>query len=371
MDLICTILKFAGVVAAGFGAMIVAVAEACRGKRSESAQPQPFWSSATTKQSGLYLAIIGLFVALLFQFVEISRTFSENKAAQTTFSEQMVATARLLAELERQSVLASNSLEEIQRGITRFEHITVPDAIYELPASEPGVAALSEFLQQSASEMERNPTNYVGPALECVTYSDAPAPTGNAEGSLYVVENLASFQAAFKTNTAELSRISSLLKSLLTPDLVLRLSKAPLDLKMDQDVNPGVKAQPDDFSAQASRPKFEETSLVFSPPKKQIFVHWHGFVFPKEQWQISGKIISAHDLGKAHCYFTLYASESLNGTDVYENMLPRHIEVNFDSHAITLEDFHRIAKYNSIMGTTLPANENILNGTASKEVDWP
>ena len=65
-----TILKFAGTLLSGFGAIVAAIPDSRRSKRSGKSKLTRVWRRIVAKESGLYIAIIGLVVAVISQFIE-------------------------------------------------------------------------------------------------------------------------------------------------------------------------------------------------------------------------------------------------------------------------------------------------------------
>ena len=276
-----TVIQIMGIVISGMGGLVATFTDT-RTKNKKRLTKSGWWAISLIA-AGIALGGIGQVIANLESksdaenvMERLEQQKSNSDAIVSNLRQQYMLATNSLAELERQSILAGKSLDELQRVNTRFEQVTVRHAIYRLPDSAPVVAALSDFLDQCVSQKEINPTNNAYPEIKRCVYTrehNVASPTGDGESNLYVIENLASYQSAFRTNIPELRQINELLKSLLAPNLVLRLSKEPLDRRIAEDRNNDHISQPEDFSAEGSRPKREETSLVYSPLTKKIFVH--------------------------------------------------------------------------------------------------
>jgi hypothetical protein len=134
-------LKFVGIIVSGIGAIAAAI------PKSNAPPPESrmgrLWRELTAKQVGLNIAVIGLLVTFLSQFVETLKTNSDVKADREKYAAEMTA-------LKEQGRTANLSLDSLQDLMTRFDNFGYA-VDFKLPTSDPRVAALISELHQLAS----------------------------------------------------------------------------------------------------------------------------------------------------------------------------------------------------------------------------
>jgi hypothetical protein len=94
MDYFLTFLKFFGTILSGYGAIIAAIPDHRRSRQSKDSKLHTIWNILIAKEFGIYVAIIGLFVAVVSQLIE-------NKLDGVRDEEAKRSTDRLLRNILR------------------------------------------------------------------------------------------------------------------------------------------------------------------------------------------------------------------------------------------------------------------------------
>lgn len=357
----------------GFGAVIATIPEHRRGKRSEKSKFKQFWHRLSTKQSGLYIAIIGLFVAMLSQFVETIKSSEESKDAQEKFTEQMKVATNSLAELERQSILASESLNEIERVTTRLDNHISCSVLLELDESDPTITKLRSYLDDYFNTKK---FGYIDRA------DDNPDYIGK--------EVLMPGREFNKTDEKKVSKLTVYSFDLVRflegnpPDLGYKnigltlqgMEKPSLEFFFKKSQVPYVSSYRDSpiYSLRIStssilyleRKTFDEsdsTRLFYALPSKRIFVFDY-CDFPRKDWEIKSSFISLHDITGGYCYIGF--NEINNGGNSFNHNVwdPIDIAVHFDDYPPAFLGQCKGWNGKEIVETIIPTQEAILNGTA-------
>lgn len=133
----------------GFGAVVATIPEARRGKRNGNSKLKQVWHKLNTKQCGLYIAIIGLLVAMLSQFVETIKASMENKDAQTKYAAQISVATNSLAKLESQSLQMQQQLAYLNHMAGEFDTLNI-EATYELISTNPDMLIFAKRVSEVA-----------------------------------------------------------------------------------------------------------------------------------------------------------------------------------------------------------------------------
>jgi hypothetical protein len=159
-------LKFIGVIVSGIGAVLAAIPETDSKAQKKDHEPTAAQSDpkaapltppsspgpaglvtrilehvpwAGSRQAALNLAIVGLIVATLSQFIESIKSASEAREQSQRYAAQMDA-------IQNQTRTAAQSLEALNRMMTRFDGMRY-DSQFVLPSSDQRVAALIAEMQ--------------------------------------------------------------------------------------------------------------------------------------------------------------------------------------------------------------------------------
>jgi hypothetical protein len=161
LDITLTTLKFAGIVISSLASIVAAMPEHKRGPKNQGASDSRLWRRLTTKQAALNFAIGGFAVALLSQAVETVKDKSDSSAQATKDSADLARYAEAEKELQQESHKQSETLEAIQKLITRFDKFSYVGE-FQLPPQDPRVAKLAGELH----------------TLACTGFTSGPSPHG-------------------------------------------------------------------------------------------------------------------------------------------------------------------------------------------------
>jgi hypothetical protein len=132
--------KFLGAIVSGVSAIYAAKADS----GTQPSEARSGSARGTKKQTALVIAVVGLVVAVLSQFVETLHDAAQAREDNRRYSEEMQA-------LETQGRLANKTLDSIQQMLTSFDTFAY-ESEFDLPATDPRVAALIGELHELAQQ---------------------------------------------------------------------------------------------------------------------------------------------------------------------------------------------------------------------------
>jgi hypothetical protein len=298
---------------------------------------------------------------------------------QTWALRSQLAQSRVqVSRMGEQISLSQQSLDEVGRIVTRFNTIVL-DLVFELPSSDPGVKQLLSHVERSV--------------------------LGNASSE--AVHSI--FTGHFIEHYVDLERMNKesfdvndtyILEFLCNPKIVIGISTdaVPLDsfalivnkafAKNHVFPRPPVWAEPAaglpspagkiDLFAVSRKNDFKKI-LHFSPVSGRVFVRWNRVRFPQEEWRTNGRIVSLRDL--EHTQFSIAVwhtidyrgSGDLRWERILKGMAPLWMNVAFDNHAVTIDEFDAPASPIAplVHKAILPAFDRLLSGGTTTDLPRP
>jgi hypothetical protein len=291
-------------------------------------------------------------------------------------TEQIAKSDEGLKRSDEQIHLGQQSIAGIKRLVTRFERISLSNAVYSLPADSPVVTNLAAELDQLVAQADSHQGSNTPPFLWSANYG----------GTNFYEFDLPTLEATFRTNTPELVEANLLLKALLAPTFEFALTVRTQEVisidsadirasgKSTSPANPYPQTQEGAQLSFNDLFKPQRASVIYSRPDRQICLHWRSISFPREGWKTTSEIISVADIGGASLILFLFPDDQAgNALSVLPRMRPKKVELSFDNYTMTMEDFtnYRDDDVAFLSYAALPREEEILRGATRKQFVYP
>jgi hypothetical protein len=340
MDLTLTILKFAGVFVSGFGAIIASIPEHRRGKRNEKSRFREFWHKLSTKQSGLYIAIIGLFVAMLSQFAETIISAREGKEASDRYEGTQ-------SSLSNQLFVAQETLGVMSRVATPVNEGLLVQEICQLPDTngDNSIGKLKNYFDQCIKSCAAGDTNVPFRIMW------PTGPTGDTN-AIWIFTKTGTFDFDISQLLRECPTNSQLDE---VKELLVTLENEFVDIRFWNDARPLFH-----MKATHSFKARDSVDLVYGLKTRTVLIDLQ-YYFPKKEWETFGYNISLYDIAGSYCGFR---PPSVNLG--HSQLKPVKIELQFDNYPlITQRTFRQHGSKVDLEIFLLPSLDDIMRSNDS------
>jgi hypothetical protein len=344
--------KFLGAIVSGVSAIYAARADS-----EKTAPPEVPARSPSKRQTALVIAVAGLVVAVLSQFVETLHDSAQAREDNRRYSQEMQA-------LESQSRLANKTLDSIQDMLTAFDTFGY-ESEFELPSSDPRVAALiAEFHKVAQRPL-------AGPPPAGFTMFNA----GTANATIGIMPFDWS-QPALQQVLPSLSKLSALWQAMPLRPGIVWINRTPRPIA---DLTQHLAAGTDLFFFNCNLPTPPNPGgLFYYEREKKLFIRvtdFHASVSVPDCWHGETPKASIHGIGGAQFVTEIDWTQSAAPDPLLSSIHPDYIQISVGHSSVFLYNLNTTlrnagtAPGNPNSGfyieTTIPSEKEILDYKAA------
>lgn len=347
MDIL-TSLQIAGALLSGVGGAVATFTDT----RTED-------KKRLTKAGWVAISLIlsGMSLALISQKLANEQAQEDTAKVLRRLEEQAKQSNNILTNLDKQSILANQTLEDIERVVTPIKKEFSCNAIFELDTTNRWVAGLRNQLDEYLATS----TNFSNDAAVSILDVDYwilhSKPKPNAP-----LNRLAVVRPQRLLNEPSVSSDSN------TRNLIVSLMEPRLEMALSREACPGTNFDnisltlPFLFKAYLFNFRTNEFTLYYALPSKRLFAHWQ-YNIPLDDFSLSKPdfTLSLYDVSRAFCYI-----QFLKDDTHLADARPFIVDMRFDSYpSITLESFQP-SNTNNVFEASVPSENVVQHGAASR-----